>query len=452
MLPEALDFPSKIQIQTINLCNYACPMCPYPDQNEGRVRSTLDLDLFYNIVAQVRAAGRQVKLCLMLQNDPLLDRRFVEFLDYAHAAEDAISSISTVTNGSALTDELLDRLVSYERFHLTISVNATDRERYEKVHGRDLWERIHGLLTRWGGEREKVRLSFVLDSASFEEGKGFQNYWHGEGYKTRLVPMNSRINFVREEGVLHFIDEDYGHCNFPVDTLNVLADGTVILCCNDWEHRQQFGNLGVSSISEVWNARKMTSFRRAALEGGLRKFPMCKGCDYPMRSSERMRLENLVSGAPLVQIGSSNGGRLAEHVASVRFSAAGLPLPVFVRNIDEKQGLVYGFAAERPEFSEAEVSFEFRIGHTGAFSFGSLESVWCPGRLSCGESVEGLDGATPIRIELNPTAPEYKFFQWYYEDWRLLKEPAEEVHPHAPRQRESSPHPGGEKIEAAPAV
>lgn len=422
MLPQELDFPSKIQIQTINLCNYACPMCPYPDLSEGRVRSTLDVDLFYKIVAEVRAAKRRVKLCLMLQNDPLLDRRFVEFLDYAHAADDAISSISTVTNGSALTDELLDRLVSYERFHLTISVNATDRERYLKIHGRDLWDRVHGLLTTWEGSREKVRLSFVLDSASLDEGRNFQSYWQGEGYQTRLVPLNSRINAVSDEGALHFIDEDYGYCHYPVDTLNVLADGGVILCCNDWEHKQRFGSVKESSISEVWNARKMKSFREAALEGRLRKFPMCKGCDYPMRSSERMRLETMVAGAPLVQIGSSNRGRLAEHVASVRLSEGAAPVPVFVRDIDAERGVIHGFAAGAAGIDEADVSFEFRIGHSGAFSFGSLDPVWCPGKLSSGGDGVGIDEVTPVRVALDPEAPQFKFFQWYYADWSLLQD------------------------------
>lgn len=419
MLPKELDFPSKIQIQTINLCNYACPMCPYPQQSEGRVRSTLDVDLFYKIVSEVREAKRRVKLCLMLQNDPLLDRRFIEFLDYAHAAEDAVSSISTVTNGSALTDELLDRLVSYERFYLTISVNATDRERYLKIHGRDLWDRVHGLLTSWEGSREKVRLSFVLDDASLDEGRNFQSYWQGEGYQTRLVPLNSRISSVREEGALHFIDEDYGHCHYPVDTLNVLADGTVILCCNDWEHKQRFGNLNESSVSELWNARKMRSFREAALEGRLRKYPMCKGCDYPMRSSERVRLESLVSGAPLVQIGSSNRGRLAEHVTSMRLPGEAVPVPVFVRDIDAGRGVIYGFAATAAGRVETDVSFEFRIGHSGAFSFGSLDPVWCPGKLS--HDGVGLDGVTPVRVELNPDAPQYRFFQWYHADWSLLQ-------------------------------
>ena len=25
-------FPGKLQIQTVDSCNYLCPMCPYPEQ------------------------------------------------------------------------------------------------------------------------------------------------------------------------------------------------------------------------------------------------------------------------------------------------------------------------------------------------------------------------------------------------------------------------------------
>lgn len=409
-----LSFPSKLQIQTVNRCNYTCPMCPYPDVAGGREGVKMDGELYTRLIEEVRAAKRRVKLCLMLQNEPLLDKRFVEFLDYAHKAEDAVSSISTVSNGSVLSPQLMDTLLSYERFFLTISVNATDPKRYAEIHGKDFWERIHGLLNGWEGARRRVRLSFVLDANSIEAGKTFQSYWGALGYSVRFVPINARVDTQTDNARVHELDESYGHCHYPVDTLNVLADGNVILCCNDWKHLDRYGNLRQSSISEVWNSPEMSRLRRAAIDGTLRDNPMCKGCDYPIRSAERLHLEALVSDTE-VPIAASKQG-VVFHEAAVRTSPEAPAQPVLVWATDEKAGTVSAFIPSSLELPP-EIWFQLRIGHSGAFNFGALEPVWCQGKVTRLSTDMDMGDAVPVRIELSQTSEAFQFFRWYCADW-----------------------------------
>lgn len=413
-----LDFPSKIQIQTHNRCNYLCPMCPYPEMapEGGGVR--LDGELYYRLVNEVREAGRRVKLCLMLQNEPLLDKRFLEFLDHAHGAEDAIVSVSTVSNGSVLSEELLDALMRYPRFHLTISVNSTDRERYQRIHGRDLWDRVHGLLARWNGQRNRVRVSFVLDALSVDDGRRFQDYWRGLGYGTRLIPFNARVD-LKDPANLHEPDMEYGHCHYPVDTLNVLADGGVILCCNDWRHEERYGNLRQHSISEVWNSPGLVRLRQAAVRGTLREHPMCKGCDYPIRSSQRLRLEAMLAdeAPPLV---NEQRPPFVTHRGALRVGPEGRLVHVLVWAVEEAAGVVTALVPRSEVPVSGEGWFELRIGHSGAFNFGGLEPIWCPARFSRVEA-EGLPGDTvPLRIELDARVAEFQFFPWYCADWALV--------------------------------
>jgi radical SAM protein with 4Fe4S-binding SPASM domain len=415
------DFPAKIQIQTINRCNYGCPMCPYPEVTAREAQVRLDGDLFRRLIGEVRDAGRRVRLCLMLQNEPLLDRRFRDFLDEAHRAEDAIASISTVTNGSVLTPELLDALMSYERFFLTVSVNSNDRERYLRIHGRDLWERVHGLLSGWRGRRDRVRVSYVLDAESVDDGRRFQRYWRGLGYATRMVPIFARVDTKTVAAPVHEIDDAYGHCHYPVDTLTVCADGAVILCCNDWLHTLQLGNLHEQTIAEAWNHPDRRRLRAAAVAGTLREEGMCRACDYPIRSSSRLRLEALVDGdgeaeAPAVRGGGGDRLPHAIHETAFRSRPDGAETPLLVWRIDERAGEVWAFAAREPDLAEG-IEYELRIGHRGAFNFGALESVWCPARWRRGETDAGVEGAVPLVIALDPQAPAFAFFPWYCADW-----------------------------------
>lgn len=418
---DRLDFPRRIQIQTINLCNYACRMCPYPAAAEGARLARMDEALFRRVIQEVREAQRKVKLSLMLQNEPLLDRRFLEFLRHAHDAADAVESVSTVTNGSTLGPALLDELTSLERLRLTVSVNANDPATYLEIHKRDFWQRIHGLLAGWQGRRERVRLSFVFDRKSVHDAVEFQRYWREQGYAIRLVAINARVDSLPGSQLFHQVDEEFGHCTYPVDTLSVLVDGTVILCCNDWEHRLRFGNLHHSSISEVWNSPAFLEYRQASIDGEIRKFPICKGCDYPTRSADRIRLEALVADtdtAPGWSAGEGAPGVL-EHVTEVRPTAGGRSRALLVWDLREAEGSVLAFSFDGPPTPVAEdVHLRLNIGISDTCSFSSMDPVWCPGRLQPLPAVQALEGFAPVRITLDRRSSEYRFFHWYCADWR----------------------------------
>jgi hypothetical protein len=53
----SLDFPSKIQIQTADRCNYLCPMCPYPELSPEGAGAFLPEALYRRLIGEVRAAG-----------------------------------------------------------------------------------------------------------------------------------------------------------------------------------------------------------------------------------------------------------------------------------------------------------------------------------------------------------------------------------------------------------
>jgi radical SAM protein with 4Fe4S-binding SPASM domain len=410
-------FPRKIQIQTHNRCNFACSMCPYEAAATSSSRVQMDKDLLRKIIGEVAAENEHVELCLMLQNEPLLDRRFLDFLDDAHSAVSVVDSVSTVTNGSTLTAELLDQLVGYERFKLTISVNATERSRYRSVHGRDLWDRLADLLTGWRGPRDRVRVSFVLDDDSVDEARTFDRHWRQAGYRTRLVPMNSRVDSLDGERGFSTVEADFGFCHYPVDTLTVLADGNIILCCNDWLHKTTYGNVRTASISSLWNQPALRRLRSAAVEGTLREAsPMCRNCDYPMRSSTRVRLEALLSESGA---SPSSGSGTAGHWSEVEFDAGARVAPLWVSEIVPDAGVVGGLlSGSLHSPSSRQVRFEFRIGHEGLFDFGGLGTRWCAGELYQIDPAT-QHGQTPVLIELDRTAPEFRLFNWYAEDWRI---------------------------------
>jgi radical SAM protein with 4Fe4S-binding SPASM domain len=413
------DYPHKIQLQTLDSCNFACPMCPYPGLPAGRERTRMDPNLLTRIIEDVRTAGRRIRLCLMLQNEPLLDRRFTALLAEAHDADDVIESVATVTNGSTLTEELLDRLTAYDRFHLTVSVNATDPERYREVHGVDRFARLDGVLSSWKGPRRRFRLSYVVERATIGDARRFVERREEQGYATRLVPILGRVDAVPVDVGRRIASDEYGSCHYPLDTLNVLADGRVILCCNDWGHDSSFGDLTTQSVSEVWNHPALVAIRQQSIEGRIREASeVCRKCDYPMRSAVRMELESACGSEP--DPAESPFG-IVEHTTELIVGRR-TSTPVVVFDIDPVAARVR-CAVDRRHWSldgptTAECRLRLNIAHGDRFSFGSLTPTWCPGTVRVvDDRAAGDDEIVLLAVELDSHAPERRLLDYYATDW-----------------------------------
>lgn len=417
------DYPHKVQLQTYDSCNYRCGSCPYPTLAPTRPRTRAPLELLTRIIEQTRQERRTIRLCLMLQNEPLLDARFEEFLAQAHDADDVITTISTVTNGSTLSPRILDHLLEYERLSLTVSVNANTRARYQEIHGVDRWDKVRAVLETWQGRRDRVRLSFVVHRDNIDEGREFWERWRRLGYRARLVPLMSRAGFIQIGGNKQMVSDDFGHCHYPVDTLNVFADGTVGLCCNDWVKDETFGNLHQRTVAEIWNGERFSEIRAAALAGNIQAIsPTCRGCDYPLRSSIRMLLEGLATGHAT----PGKEGELSAHVSQFRTSA-NEAIPLVVYDVDPEQRVIWGACAAGTGAEAVEGSFCIRIAHGERFSFGSLAPVWCEGLMQTVGPTTGKGGEPlqVVRIDLRPDPDADALLRWYEADWRIPAPPPE---------------------------
>lgn len=410
-MSHSFDFPTKIQIQTHNLCNYACKMCPYPSRSEHKLRQMKE-ELLGRLLDELNREQRSVQLCLMLQNEPLLDPRFLSLLRKAHENE-LVRSIYTVTNGSRLTESLLDELTSYPRFSLTVSINALDPRRYLEVHGRDRYARIERTLESWSGDRSRVAVSCVVDRGNVDLARRFRDHYSGLGYGVRLLPVTSRAGSQTSQPLLHEPDLGFGHCSYPVDTLTVRWDGQVLLCCQDWVHEETFGDLSTTSVRDVWNAPRMRSVREAALRGTLRRHEPCKTCDVPISSIERIRMERLLTAdhTPLPQ----SPGAILPHTTWLR-SSGRPPVAAVVRSIDAGARRIVADCQNPP--GDAEVMLLLPIGCVGGFSSTKPSQLWCRAKVhaSSGDKAE---------LVLEPCAddPAHELLEWYESDWTIAERP-----------------------------
>ena len=102
--------PTVVNFETRTKCNSNCSFCPASIQNEIREDTSMSLDIFEKVIHDLKEKGYKNILSFQLNNEPLLDNRIIEIIDYANN-ELPETRKKIVTNGMLLTLENAEKLV-----------------------------------------------------------------------------------------------------------------------------------------------------------------------------------------------------------------------------------------------------------------------------------------------------------------------------------------------------
>lgn len=219
-----------IQIETVAGCNYRCSFCPIGQIEMPMGRMTRET--FERIIGQL--GNFEGELDLFFRNEPLLDKRIMDFVKYAK--ENTRANIVLQTNGSLLTREKLEILTA----SCTVIVNdyTDDGE-------------ITGKVRSWS-ENDRT----IISARSGDE-----------------VLTNRAGNLPKSA------DGSYrGFCVKPFREMTIAFNGDVVLCCQDWRLEEKFGNVNESTLEEIWNSDSFASKRLLLREG--RRDGLCEKCDF----------------------------------------------------------------------------------------------------------------------------------------------------------------------------
>ena len=69
-----------------------------------------------------------------------------------------------------------------------------------------------------------------------------------------------------------------GHCPVPFSSANVLHNGDLLLCAQDWGRKEIIGNVRDATIAELWNGPRMLEIRKLVSQRQYEKVPACRDC------------------------------------------------------------------------------------------------------------------------------------------------------------------------------
>lgn len=282
-------------IQTIDRCNAECIMCPYVDLDHSAPPIRMSDEMFEKIARDLHGAGTLHTMCLMLQNEPLLDRRLSTRVQCAREVFGNSLQLVLVTHGELLTPDRIDQLDGFNR--IEVSIDAATPETHARIRKGLDYETVvantEALIAHGGFE---VAVKFVVQRDNEHEVERFRRHWKERGAAVSIDRLCNRAGtldaFERiwaprpglvRRAAQHALDRLIPCCPLPFSTAYVRADGRVVICSHDWEPKDVVGDLSRGSILDFWNCDTINHYRHLLWTDQTQDSQVCRDCSLAGR-------------------------------------------------------------------------------------------------------------------------------------------------------------------------
>ncbi len=292
---QPLPFPTLFQIQTNNLCNGSCIMCPI-SQEKHRIPGKMTDELFEKIIKEISDnKTKDTFIWLHLQNEPLTDTTIFQKIQHIKKISNGTIQIGLVTNGMLLTEDKIRELNTSGLDRICFSIDAVTEKTYQAIRkGLDYETALKNIENlRKSKSTVHIFVRFIWQKQNYHELNDFKRYWKKKGINTEIGVVNNRagavINF-EDIGLIHRnIPFQYkliqnmwqlltGGCYHLANSFNILYDGNVIMCCNDYIKKTILGNVTKNSIKEIWTSTRYQSIREAIFRRDFEQISECQNC------------------------------------------------------------------------------------------------------------------------------------------------------------------------------
>lgn len=253
MIPES----NELRFEVTTKCNYNCVICPRDTLT--RKKETMSLDTFKYLFEKINGdTGQYDTLTFPGMGEPLLDESLDDKIAFARKKD---FTILLLTNASKLTVEKFKKLEALGVDSIRVSMYGDTPQSYSSVHGvkdLSLLQRIKDNLTEISRIRThtKFLLTYnVVDGYNNLSLESWIEYWKD---KADLVEVWRPHNWVNVKGYRTVQAKKLKTCGRPWKTpLQIQVDGTVNMCCFDFDGKLLLGDLKTQSLKEIFSESQM---------------------------------------------------------------------------------------------------------------------------------------------------------------------------------------------------
>jgi len=295
--------PASLALEPTTQCNLHCPECPSGLRLFSRHTGKIDFELYKSIIDQTHR--KLIYLILYFQGEPYLHPRFLDLVGYA--SQKGVYT-ATSTNAHFLTNKAARRTVESGLDRLIISIDGTTQESYQAYRvGGQLDKVLEGArnVVRWRQELKSKTPYLIFQFLVVRQNehqlpevrrlareigidkvlvKTAQIYDFEDG--SPLMPENPKYSRYERgpDGKFRIKNKMPNHCWRMWHSAVVTWDGGVVPCCFDKDAQHKMGQLGTSTLAQVWDDQAYHRFRQQILQSR-QQVDMCRNCTEGMKVS-----------------------------------------------------------------------------------------------------------------------------------------------------------------------
>ena len=279
------DFPIHLDIETTNLCNLQCPMCPrtiHIQNDEFSEIGRMTREQYKKIIDEAAACGvKSIKLNYL--GEPLAHKDVV--WQVAYAKQQGVIDVMMNSNGSLLKKDLGKQLLEAGLDHLFISFDAVSPDLFEQQRtGTTIGKVIDNLYhfcklrnERYPGTHIRVSMVMYKDPKWAEQFEALKVMW-----KTMVDDIGYGFYVERDTNKMQEYPPVEGfYCAQPFQRMFLKYNGNVTICCVDDKDELVVGNWHKQELKDIWQGQEYKEIRRMHAEGNYYNIPMCRKCYLP---------------------------------------------------------------------------------------------------------------------------------------------------------------------------
>jgi radical SAM protein with 4Fe4S-binding SPASM domain len=269
--------PRQLAIETSAFCNARCVMCPHLAMK--RKKGIMADGIHQLIVDKVARWGAPISLITHAGlGEPLLDGTLYKKIGYEKEVFKE-AKVVVYTNAGLLDARRSEQLLQAGLDRLSISLNGFKKETYEAVMKIPYDRTMHNITTFLSLAEKRdpppeVHVSLIpTEFHSIEEIEDYRLYWNNIVDAVIIPPWISWGNFFQHQN-----KGEQWPCRYIWDVLQIDWDGTVAMCCEDYDTKFPLGDLTQQLPQEIYNSPQLQQQRKNHVEGNFMWPEICKNC------------------------------------------------------------------------------------------------------------------------------------------------------------------------------
>ena len=278
---------NEVRIELSTLCNHTCAFCPH-ENSFSRKKEIMSNELFNIILKKIYKVKQIDTITLSGLGEMFFDKDIFYKIEKIKSLK---YRINILTNGSLLNKEIIDQLLLLQVDSIRLSLHTTDKDEYMEITGSDKYDHVSEMIEYIISHPDK-KTEFIITADIVDINKN--------NVDSLIEKYSNRVDLLeiwKPHNWINWRDYRLGKimkktCGRPFKgPVQIQVDGTVNMCCFDYNGELLIGYLKNQSFDEIYSSKEYVYIKECHTNGNMENL-LCKNCDQLYESDPSIVIYN----------------------------------------------------------------------------------------------------------------------------------------------------------------